>query len=323
MRTENNTFFIDQPHKLSLKEKVKLVLYPFYNLYLKFLSLFFKTDQRDTKYEVSICSCFKNEAPFLKEWIEYHRLIGFDHFYLYNNNSTDNYREVLTPYIEDGIVTLKDFTIVPVQVPAYHDFYVHHRQETKWVALIDLDEFFCLFRDTNIKSWISRFSKYPVVCTYWKFFNSSGLLEHDFSKLVMEQYILSSEKYINIGKCFINTRFQIDPFERSMIHFPTVLWRGLKIPAINEAGNYAIWGIQKIKPNQFTIQINHYWSKAFYQYISKYRKGSGASGLMWKKIEVFKGIEHYCTVPDYKIMRFLTETKLRMKGIDENKVLDQ
>ena len=40
-------------------------------------------------------------------------------------------------------------------------------------------------------------------------------------------------------------------------------------------------------------------------------------------VEVFKGIEHYCTVPDYKIMRFLTETKLRMKGIDENKVLDQ
>ena len=36
------------------------------------------------KHQLSICAIFKNEAKFLKEWIEYHRLVGVDHFYLYD-----------------------------------------------------------------------------------------------------------------------------------------------------------------------------------------------------------------------------------------------
>ena len=30
----------------------------------------------DKKYAMSICGIFKNEARFLKEWIEYHQLVG-------------------------------------------------------------------------------------------------------------------------------------------------------------------------------------------------------------------------------------------------------
>ena len=38
------------------------------------------------QYEVSICAMYKNEAKYILEWIEYHLMIGVDHFYLYNNN---------------------------------------------------------------------------------------------------------------------------------------------------------------------------------------------------------------------------------------------
>lgn len=37
---------------------------------------------------------FYNEAKFLKEWLDYHLVIGVGHFYLYNNNSTDDYMPV-------------------------------------------------------------------------------------------------------------------------------------------------------------------------------------------------------------------------------------
>ncbi len=43
--------------------------------------------------KISIISLFRDEAPYLKEWIEFHRLIGVDQFHLVNNNSTDNYRK--------------------------------------------------------------------------------------------------------------------------------------------------------------------------------------------------------------------------------------
>jgi len=58
------------------------------------------------KYRISLCLIFKNEAPFLKEWLDYHLSIGIDHFYLYNNNSDDDYMDIVKPYVDKGIVTL-------------------------------------------------------------------------------------------------------------------------------------------------------------------------------------------------------------------------
>ena len=56
---------------------------------------FLRKPKYNKKYRISICGIFKNEAPFLKEWIEFHEMIGIEHFYLYNNNSDDNFEEIL------------------------------------------------------------------------------------------------------------------------------------------------------------------------------------------------------------------------------------
>lgn len=56
----------------------------------KFLSLLFLClfifPLRSDEYELAIATIFKNNAPFLKEWIEYHRMQGVKHFYLYNRS---------------------------------------------------------------------------------------------------------------------------------------------------------------------------------------------------------------------------------------------
>jgi hypothetical protein len=49
------------------------------------------------RYELTACLKFKNAARFLPEWIEFHQMVGFEHFYLYNNNSTDDYLGALAP----------------------------------------------------------------------------------------------------------------------------------------------------------------------------------------------------------------------------------
>jgi hypothetical protein len=40
----------------------------------------------------------KNEASYLVEWLEFHRLVGIEHVYLYDNGSTDQTPELLRPY---------------------------------------------------------------------------------------------------------------------------------------------------------------------------------------------------------------------------------
>ena len=50
------------------------------------LSMQGKAIKKQKKYTVAVCAIFKNEGIFLKEWLEYHLLIGVEHFYLYNKS---------------------------------------------------------------------------------------------------------------------------------------------------------------------------------------------------------------------------------------------
>jgi Glycosyltransferase family 92 len=107
-------------------------------------------------YKLVIGSMFKNEAPYLKEWIEYHKLIGFEHFYLYDNESTDEFMQVLSPYIEHGLVDLIPWSCTPehwkekdsnsidyvsYQYGAFDNCINSLLGIAKWVGLFDIDEF--------------------------------------------------------------------------------------------------------------------------------------------------------------------------------------
>ena len=96
---------------------------------------------QDKKYNVAVCAIFKNEAPYLKEWIEFNHLVGVEHFYLYNNNSEDDYQSVLEEYVQSGLVTLIQFPYEQAQMKCYKDCIDKYAGETKWLGFIDIDEF--------------------------------------------------------------------------------------------------------------------------------------------------------------------------------------
>ena len=51
---------------------------------------------------LSLCAVYRDDAPYLLEWIEFHRLVGVERFFLYNNGDRDDQRELLAPYVEEG-----------------------------------------------------------------------------------------------------------------------------------------------------------------------------------------------------------------------------
>ena len=92
-------------------------------------------------HDLSVVAILKNEAPYLKEWIEYHLIAGVDHFYLYDNDSSDNQAEVTRPYVEAGIV---DYFFSPgkvMQMFAYNDAVKKFKFFSRYMAFIDGDEF--------------------------------------------------------------------------------------------------------------------------------------------------------------------------------------
>lgn len=285
----------------------------------------YKRPKYNKKYDISICAIFKNEAPFMREWIEFHNMIGVDHFYLYNNFSDDNYAEVLKPYIESGLVTFIDFPVEQGQVKAYTHFYDTYRKETQWVSFLDLDEYFCPRSCYSLREWIKDYEKYPVIQIYWKMFGTSGNMVHDNNKLLIEQYHISWNHLYHCGKCLVNTDYDISCFNAS-IHHGTVVYypiMGVKISIrpINifrrSSIGEGVFRTAFVNENKASIQINHYWSKSWDVYDSKrkstdcYYKENPKS-----KLKYFLGHEHRNCSSDYNIYRYVMQLKLRLYHID-------
>lgn len=153
--------------------------------------LFFPKDPK-----LTICAIFKNEAPWLKEWIDYHHdVLGVRRFYLYNNDSTDHYEEVLKPYINQGLLELIEWSSMdsqhatsgpfmdapwsPFQLGAYNDCLKNRALgHADWVAMIDIDEF--IVPSKGVKAFYqllrtAKKSKKGTVRLFWRVFGTSNI----------------------------------------------------------------------------------------------------------------------------------------------------
>jgi Glycosyl transferase family 2 len=93
------------------------------------------------KYYLSIIAIFKNEACVMKEWLDHHIGHGVEHFYLVDDDSSDDILEVLKPYIDKDLVTMHPSTSrwVPFrQTGIYKKVFnsVYSLNESRWIAII-------------------------------------------------------------------------------------------------------------------------------------------------------------------------------------------
>ncbi len=106
-------------------------------------------------YNIAAVIMVKNEAPYIKEWVDYHILLGIDHFYIHDNESTDNTVEVLEPYIKQGLVSLDvvkgDFNFNSACEGWRMRCVNKYRAQADWMVFLDADEFLRLTNeDTSL-----------------------------------------------------------------------------------------------------------------------------------------------------------------------------
>ena len=128
---------------------------------------------------LAICAVFRDEAPYLAEWVEFHRLVGVEHFFLYDDRSGDAGCEVLAPYVSDGLVTLTECAIPLAsggQGWAYDDALGRACGRFRWLAFIDIDEFLFSPEQGSLVGVLAEFEREPGVLVNWQVYGSSGLL---------------------------------------------------------------------------------------------------------------------------------------------------
>jgi hypothetical protein len=159
-----------------------------------------RSDKR--KCELAICCMFKDEAPYLIEWIEYHRLLGVEHFYLYNNNSHDDFWSgTLKKYVKKGVVELFD---VPFDSSIYNDGAVTHnavqvtcynhainlaKRNNKWLAIIDADEFICPVSETDLRKVLRNYDDASALAVYWQIYGTSNIWNLAPGELMIEKLL--------------------------------------------------------------------------------------------------------------------------------------
>lgn len=242
-----------------------------------------KSDKtKQFEHTLSITAIMKNEGPYLKEWLDYHILVGVDKFYLYDNESTDNTTEILKPYIKRGIV---DYTYYPgkaQQMNAYHDSLNKHYNETKWMAIIDLDEFIVVTEHENIPEYLNTLPQnFAQLTIGWVQYGSSGHKTKP-DGLLMENYKRHAEKSWGI-KSIVNPRLVIDltnPHSHIVAGF-TIDENGKKLGRIIQDEN------RNITTNK--IRCNHYVTKSFEEYVARMNQGSATT----QKSTEYRSIEKF------------------------------
>lgn len=92
-----------------------------------------------------IVGCMKNEAPYIVEWIAYHRAIGVDNFLIYTNDCTDGTDKILNRLQQMGIVQHRNNDDWRGKSPQQHALNMSRKEKVirnaEWLIHIDVDEF--------------------------------------------------------------------------------------------------------------------------------------------------------------------------------------
>jgi Glycosyltransferase family 92 len=137
---------------------------------------------------LAVCAIYRNEGAYLREWVEFHRLVGVEKFFLYDNRSTDDHREQLAPYVADGSVEVREWPDDPGQITAYAHCLEANRDRARWVAFIDLDEFMFSPRLVPLTEVLPDYETYPALAVNWAAFGTSGHKTQP-EGLVIENYV--------------------------------------------------------------------------------------------------------------------------------------
>lgn len=305
----------------NLKNFVKKVLYWVMNfLYWSvFLidKIFRKCGRNEKKYYVSICAIFKDEKKNLEEWIRFNIACGVDHIYMYDNNSSDDYLDILSEYIESGYVDLIRWPENHSQMKAYHHCFESRKNESKWIGFIDIDEFICPVTEYTLKKWLIKYENFPNIAVYWKQFGSNGRIANDEKKYVIEQYTQCWSKPSTFTKIFFNTDYKISSFDNPHIASNKILY--FNFPTVNQFGKLIIFGIHRANHSgNIEVQLNHYWGQAYDVFIERKINKTDVFhadniNMANLRMRILKEHELLCTAKDFTIQKYLLQMKVAKK----------
>jgi Glycosyltransferase family 92/Glycosyl transferase family 2 len=219
---------------------------------------------------VGVVAIVKGEEPFIDEWLAYHRIIGVEHFYLYDNHPSLPLRGLLERH--------RDYVTV-IDWPGEHEHLPGRNKQTKaythslgrvsqsWVAFIDGDEFIALRKHASLPEFLAEFEDEGAVYLSWHLFGPNGHMSNP-EGLITASLTRRREAPGRMGKSIIRTKALHSVKSAHKCN----LRRGYSYADANQRpiSDAPYLGLTDV------AHINHYMCRSFENWMSRLERGEAA-----------------------------------------------
>jgi len=270
---------------------------------------------------LTLGAVIRNQEHYVKEWLAFHHLVGVERFVIVLHKCSDKTEERILelPFRENihihRVVNDEQF----IQLGTYLWILEHYGQFTKWLMLIDSDEFFFGTREDDLRTILTDYEQHGGLSAHWAEFGSNGhvlkpkgLSIEAFTKRAPDRHTSHySFKSIIQPQCFrkiLSPHLAVtDPLTVMEDH--------------SNVGAHWLW-IGDRKPSHEVVRVNHYHVRSMEDWIERHKRGQCNDPARDHELtpiygsEVFKKRDHD-EVHDTCILRFAE--RLKAMGFDRRK----
>lgn len=240
--------------------------------------------------KVGICLIIKDENEYLEEWLNHHTQLGFDAFYIYDNESkipVGKYLQGFSLYANReniNVVNWEDNKLGS-QMRAYMN--CCKNSTCDYVLFIDTDEFLQTKNNIGIKQMIETLKyvnkDFNGLGIYWRMYGSNP-------------YFTERKKAIEYNQYHTNPHIKSLVNPKSVISFPDPHKAIISGNYIDEQGN-KIFGPLGKHTSDF-IWIKHIWTRSIPEFEEKLKRGSGDKVSRPYTMQNFYDYNNQCLLND-------------------------
>ena len=243
---------------------------------------------------------------YIKEWVEYHKILGVDQFYIADDCSDRNKDEtdrIVWQYEKEGLVTYSPHQSFndcknhsPDQTTLFQLMYNMSFGKCQWVGLWDIDEFITFssekynYQSNFLLNYLNALP-HGIARLVWVIMGSDGHETIDPTHLVIERYLNGA-----VGPCEIKSIFRWDVAQGiggpNPAHFPLLIpfpgsdYYKTFVCRKEELKPYSPNNMEKCLIPSQPIFLRHYRSKSWEEYIlgrGSRSKNSNGVPSQWNK----------------------------------------
>lgn len=236
-----------------------------------------------------IVGCMKNEAPYIVEWIAYHRQIGVGDFLIYTNDCSDGTDAILHRLQEMGVIQHRRNDDWKGQSPQQHALNLSLKEDVlrraEWVAHIDVDEFINIrVGNGTLTDLLAHMPGATNIAMTWRLFGHNGV-EGMEDRLVIDQFDHAAPRYC--PKPHTNWGFKtmtraVGAYEKLSCHRPTkpvearkeaLRWYNGSGKVMSAQYHEKGWRSDRANVGYDLVQLNHYALRSAEAFLVKRQRG--------------------------------------------------